>query len=138
MGDRCEQCGLQFCECDEYAPYADDIDDTRKEWKERVEDSVVNQRFVTYDPITGEITGRITCSTRQAVLYPHRRKVTDEEFDERPELFQQVDVADLENAIAEKRTVALLPISEEAARKKGASEEFINEKIAQGKIIRKV
>lgn len=92
-------------------------------------------RFVVFNPANGEITGRVMCSTAQVDLYPNRREVTAEEFDAKPELFQQVDVADLENAKAEGRTVALLPISEDAARKKGVGEDVIEQKIAEGKLI---
>jgi hypothetical protein len=85
-------------------------------------------RFLTYDPNTGEILGRIVTTDKQAAHYPVKRELSAEEYDERPELFLKVDLAD-----PKKQLVAL---SETEAKARGASDEFIAQKIAEGKIAR--
>ena len=95
-------------------------------------------KLIIYDKFTGEITGRITCSTAQAKLYPVEitpeieraplrfREITSAEYDERPELFQKIDVA--------ADAAPLIALSEKEALDKGASREFIDEKIGAGKM----
>lgn len=56
-------------------------------------------KFVTYDPSTGQITGRITCGARQAENYPVRRAITDEEADAQPELTLKVNLSDVDGPL---------------------------------------
>ena len=85
------------------------------------------KRFIIYDPVTGEITGRITCDEKQAVHYPVRKDITGAEFAEQPELFQKVDVAD--------NDAPLVALGEAEALAKGAPVKRVEEKVAAGKLV---
>lgn len=85
-------------------------------------------KLVTFDKNTGAITGRIVCSPKQAEHYSSSRSVDDDEFAEQPELFQKIDLSDPD--------APLLPLTESEAAAKGASVDFIAEKIATGKMTR--
>jgi hypothetical protein len=86
-------------------------------------------RFLIYDPNTGEILGRIVTTDKQAAHYPVKRELSADEYDERPELFLKVDIAEPRGK--------LVALSEQEAKARGASDEFIVQKIAEGKIVKK-
>lgn len=47
--------------------------------------------FLTYDAVTGEITGRLMVSDGQEQNYPHRIDISLQEYHAKPELVMKID-----------------------------------------------
>lgn len=81
------------------------------------------KRLILYDPVTGAIAGRVTCDDSQAGHYLNHIEADEATFNDRPEFWAKVD--------NERKLAAL---TEAEARAKGAPEDFIARKIAEGKL----
>lgn len=80
------------------------------------------RHVILYDPITGDITGRVSASDpAQLENYPNRVDITSEEFEESPEFFERINPA----------TKARVMLTEEEARAKGANEDQIERRFGR-------